>query len=269
MLRTLACALLSVGALCAGYCAGGAVVHARALEVNRFVVSGHLRLSAEDVRTLLEGMRGENILWVNLDDWRLKLQASPWVRDAAFRRRLPSSIEVTITEQEPIAIARLGGALYLIDERGNVMDQYGPRYANFDLPLVDGLAGRSRGATAADPSRAELATSLIVALQADQEIARQLSQVNVSDAANASVLLADDPAVLYVGRERFLARVRSYVQLAPTLRARVPDIDSVDLRFDDRMYVRPGRSRRGTDSAAPVAVRTAGAGPARGAGTNR
>jgi cell division septal protein FtsQ len=33
--------------------------------------------------------------------------------------------------------------------------------------------------------------------------------------------------------------VQSYVDLAPALHQRVPDIDYVDLRFDERVYVRP------------------------------
>jgi len=53
------------------------------------------------------------------------------------------------------------------------------------------------------------------------------------------VILTGDPAVLQLGEDQFLARLQSYVDLAPTLHDRVPQIDYVDLRFDDRIYVRP------------------------------
>jgi cell division septal protein FtsQ len=55
------------------------------------------------------------------------------------------------------------------------------------------------------------------------------------------VILNDDPAVVFVGRDRFLQRIRSYLQLAPALRRQVPEIEYVDLRFDERIYVRPAR----------------------------
>jgi cell division septal protein FtsQ len=45
--------------------------------------------------------------------------------------------------------------------------------------------------------------------------------------------------VIQLGEEQFLARLQAYLDLAPTLRDRVADIDYVDLRFDDRIYVRP------------------------------
>ena len=42
-----------------------------------------------------------------------------------------------------------------------------------------------------------------------------------------------------LGDDRFLQRLESYLELAPALRERVENIDSVDLRFGDRIYVRP------------------------------
>ena len=80
---------------------------------------------------------------------------------------------------------------------------------------------------------------MISSLRLRPELARRLSQVDVTNVRNAAVILDGDPAVVYVGDDRFLERLESYVQLAPTLRERVPDIDYVDLRFDDRIYVRP------------------------------
>ena len=57
------------------------------------------------------------------------------------------------------------------------------------------------------------------------------------------------------GNERFVERLQSYYELAPALRERVPDIDYVDLRFDERVYVRPareGRSPPGRRKTAPA-----------------
>ena len=57
-------------------------------------------------------------------------------------------------------------------------------------------------------------------------------------------MLQDDAALLHLGEERFLERVQSYVDLAPALRQRVPDIDYVDLRFEERVYVRPAAVKK-------------------------
>jgi cell division septal protein FtsQ len=63
--------------------------------------------------------------------------------------------------------------------------------------------------------------------------------VDVSDSHNAAVILNGDQAVIYVGEDRFAERLESYLDVAAALRERIPDIDYVDLRFDERVYVRP------------------------------
>jgi cell division protein FtsQ len=218
---------------------------AHVLMVDRIVVRGNTRLSDAQVMTILNGMRGESLMWTDLDAWRARLLASPWIREAALRRSLPSTVEVAVTERTPIGIARIDGELYLVDETGVIIDEYGPHFADFDLPIVDGLPAAKGGAgSVTDEERAALAAQVISALKGKPQIANRLSQIDVSDAHNASVILTGDGARVQLGEDRFLARLQSYLDLAPALRERVTEIDSVDLRFDDRIYVRPGRSRK-------------------------
>lgn len=234
-LQTAAIALVTAYAL---YRGAAVVTHAHVLTVDRIVVTGNERLSRGEVMAVLSGLRGERLLFTDLNAWRARLRASPWVRDAALRRSLPSTIEVAILERVPVAVARVRGELYLVDERGVLIDQYGPQYADLDLPIVDGLDA-APGDTATDEERAELATRVIAALKSKPSVAKRLSQIDVADVHNATVILTGDPAVLELGDEQFLPRVESYLSLASTLRERVADIDYVDLRFDDRIYVRP------------------------------
>src|SRR6185503_16930275 len=107
---------------------------------------------------------GENIVWTDLTAWRRRLLSSPWVRDAALRRSLPSTVEVKVWERAPIGIGRIKGELYLVDEHGVVIDEYGPKYADFDLPIIDGLTTGPGAGTALDEDRAQLAGRLIAAL---------------------------------------------------------------------------------------------------------
>jgi cell division protein FtsQ len=213
------------------------------LEVEKITVRGNERLSKGEVLAVLSGLRGESLVWTDLDAWRKRLMASPWVRDAALRRSLPSTIEVVVSERQPIGIGRVGADMYLVDERGVIIDQYGPQYADLDLPIIDGLtASSSAGGSLTDEARADLAARVIAAVRSKPAVAKRLSQVDVSDLHNASVILTGDPAVIELGEDQFLTRLQGYLDLAPTLRERVADIDYVDLRFDDRIYVRPTKN---------------------------
>lgn len=241
--RAVAVAFLKYGllmALCL-YGVSRAVTFARQsplLQVSQIRIVGNQRVSAEEIRSLLAGLGGENILLTDLEGWRSQLVASPWIREASLRRSIPSTIEVTVRERQPIAIGRMGSQLYLVDERGAAIDKYQPHHASLDLPIVDGFSGREADA-ADNQAKGQLAARIIMSLRQKPEVASRLSQVDVGDLHNASVLLTDDPAELRVGDDRFLERVESYLTLAPSLRERVVEIDYVDLRFDGRVYVRP------------------------------
>ena len=128
--------------------------------------------------------------------------------------------------------------------------------------IIDGLEATKGGEPDAEDQRAELAGRLLMAIRAKPNIAARLSQVNVTDPHNASVILNGDRAVIYVGEDRFLPRLESYLDLAAALRERVADIDYVDLRFDERIYVRPVEKvgqpvavRGGVGAAPPTAAR--------------
>ena len=142
-----------------------------------------------------------------------------------------------------MAIGRIKGDLYLVDEQGAVIDEYGPNYAQFDLPVVDGLAEPRAAATATvDPARAWLASSLLRALARQPELMRRVSQVDVANPHDAVLVLEEDRALVHLGESHFADRLQRYLELHEALHSRVPDIEYVDLRFDDRVFVRPGKS---------------------------
>ena len=139
-----------------------------------------------------------------------------------------------------MGVGRLGTALYLVDPHGVIVDEYGPNYADIDLPIIDGLSGPPpRAAGVIDGDRAAFAARVLGALAAKPELVKRVSQLDVSDVHNAVVILDGDTALLRLGEREFAERLQQYVDLAPALRERVATIDYVDLRFDERLYVRP------------------------------
>ena len=231
--------LTTLAVLLAAYYGTSLVAHAHVLQVDRIVVHCNERLSKGEILAVLNGLRGESLIWADLNGWRRRLLSSPWVRDAALRRSLPSTVEVLVWERRPIGIGRIDGEMYLIDDTGSIIDDYGPQYADIDLPIIDGLPAPIDGGTMTDSSRAELAARVLAEVTSKPEIARRVSQIDVRDLHNVSVILSGDTAVIQIGEQQFLSRLQSYLELAPALRERVASIEYVDLRFDGRVYVRP------------------------------
>lgn len=238
--RLLVAGVLAVLGLYVAYRATNLVLTAAVLQVSAIKVRGNVHLSSGEVQAIVAGLRGRNILTAPLDQYRAQLLESPWVADAALRRVLPGTVEVFVSERTPIGLCRLRNELYLLGRDGTIIDEYGPEYAAFDLPIIDGVVRRQpRGEPLIDERRTALAARLIDDVAPHTQLAGRISQIDVSDIHDAVVLLDDDAALLHVGTEKFADRLRGYIELAPALLERVSEMDYVDLRFDGRIFVRP------------------------------
>lgn len=214
------------------------LVGAKLLAVDRVVTYGNRRMSEAELDELKGSVRGQSLLLVDLQQFRARVLASPWVASVSVRRLLPSTLEVHIIEREPLAIARLGQQLYLVDGSGVIIGQYGPQHAEFDLPIVDGMAPAGADGLAIDPARAQLVARFLGSLVARPELRRSVSQVDVSRDGNVAVLLDGDATLLYLGDDQFVERLRTYLEIRSTLAERMSDVDYVDLRYGQRVIVK-------------------------------
>jgi cell division protein FtsQ len=203
--------------------------------IGHIVVRGNTRVSTGEVEAILDNLRGENLMLADLDAYRSRLVDSSWVASVSLRRVLPSTIEVRVTERVPMAIARLGQQLYLIDSTGVIIDEFGPQYGEFDLMIVDGLA---KTATAIDPARAATAARVIDALNARPAIRARVSQLDVTDPHDVLAVLKNEPALLHLGDTLFAERLQQFIQVAPKLHEMYGELDYADLRFGDNLVVR-------------------------------
>lgn len=232
------------------------VTESPALRISHVAVQGLRHLSASEVRSRVRTLEGTNIVRADLEAARRRLLGSPWIADATLRRQLPATIEIAIEERQPVALARFArGGLQLIAEDGMVLGPVGAAQAGLDLPIADGLTpvpGRSLSGPGlgvgiparVDPERAGLIGRLVESLRQDDGLLALVSEVDVTDVEDAVVLLGDDPARVHLGHEDFARRVRAYRDLAPTVLQHVDAIDSADVRYDGRVFVRPARGRR-------------------------
>lgn len=108
------------------------------LVVRKLSSDGRVRTSVDELRTVLDGLRGANILTVDIDHARRRIEELPWVKSATIQRRLPDTLHVSLVEREPLALAEAdGGRLVLIDEDGQVVNMTDLQpFA--DLPTVAG-----------------------------------------------------------------------------------------------------------------------------------
>ena len=129
--RTRVCSSLPCSSL-AGYRAFDLVYNSSLFRVNRVRVHGNVRISSGEVQALVRDLQGAHILTADLAESRDRLLESPWLAEVALRRVLPSTIDVYVSERRPFGLCRHGNQLYLVARDGTVIDEFGPQYAEFE-----------------------------------------------------------------------------------------------------------------------------------------
>ena len=94
-------------------------------------------LSAERLAELMGLPPGTNILAVDVDAMRSKIEADPWVASATVQRELPDTLHVTVQEHEPVAVL-LAGYFYLLNREGEPFKRIETGERG-ELPVITGV----------------------------------------------------------------------------------------------------------------------------------
>jgi cell division protein FtsQ len=97
----------------------------RHFQARQIVVTGHQRLSRQQVLDIAGVGLQTNILAVNLTATRRRLLADPWIADATVSRKIPSEMHIRIVEEVPLAILEMdAGQGFWINPGGEVFNRW-------------------------------------------------------------------------------------------------------------------------------------------------
>ncbi|MGA7684490.1 MAG: FtsQ-type POTRA domain-containing protein [Terriglobales bacterium] len=223
-------------------------------------VAGAQHVPHAQIMEVMGGDIGRNIFFIPLDRRKQQLEQIPWVESASVMRFVPNRLRIEIHERTPVAFARIGSHISLIDAGGNLMDlEPGPKH-KYSFPVITGMnAGEPLSMRAA---RMRSYNELIQQLDySGAHYSQDLSEVDLADADDVKVMTADSSGgvLVHLGNANYLQRYRVYVTHVEAWRQQFEKLESVDLRFDGQIIVNPdlqGITRQPalTQSAAKAAV---------------
>jgi cell division protein FtsQ len=111
------------------------------LDVDRVRIDGVGHTAAADVRRVAGIRPGDTMVGVDAGLAAAVVEGLPWVAEARVVRRWPGTVEIHVTEREPLAtIEVVEGRVALVDEDGRVLEV--TRQPPAGLPEVTGVRGR-------------------------------------------------------------------------------------------------------------------------------
>jgi cell division protein FtsQ len=226
-------------------------------------ISGTHNVPHAQVIEVLGGDIGRNIFFIPLAERKAQLEKIPWVESASVMRFVPNRLVVEIHERTPIAFARLGSRISLIDAGGTLMELPVTSKQKYSFPVVVGMNPGEPLSTRT--ARMKIYNDLVRQLDADGgHYSQDLSEVDVSDPEDVKVL-ANDPAgavLVHLGSSDYLTRYKVYVSHVRGWRQQFDKLESVDLRYDHQIIVNP--DQQGTAKAPPLTPAAAKAAMAAG-----
>ncbi len=245
LLRGLTWAGVHIGSLAvvglAGWGAYHYLTHSQRFAVRRVLISGSPSAPKAQLQSVTQRAIGQNIFAADLQGLQGQMESQSWIKVATVKRRIPDALLIQVEERVPEVLARIGSTLYLADGEGVLLDRFGPRYADYDFPILTGLDRAGRETL---KRRIALGAAFVSALYRSRpELADQVSQVDVGRDDFLEVRLNDGSAPLRVSPDAFVLNLDNYLAVRNYLAANYGAIEYVDLRWKDRITVLPAAQR--------------------------
>jgi cell division protein FtsQ len=185
---------------------------------------------------------GRNIFFIPLAQQKAQLEQIPWVESASVMRFVPNRLQVEIHERTPVAFARVGPRMALVDAGGTLMELSTKH--KFSFPVILGMNPGEPLSTRAPRMKAYM--GMVRELDSGgARYSQELSEVDLSDLEDVKVRV-NDPAgdvLVHLGSSDYLRRYKIYVTHAQGWRQQFQKLESVDLRYDNQIIVNPDMER--------------------------
>jgi cell division protein FtsQ len=228
-------------------------------------VTGMQNVTKAQIMEVMGADIGRNIFFIPLAQQKAQLEQIPWVESASVMRFVPNRLKVEIHERTPVAFARVGPRISLIDAGGTLMEL--PQKHKYSFPVILGMNPGEPLSTRAP--RMNAYNELVHDLDSGgARYSQDLSEVDLSDLENLKVRV-NDPAgdvLVELGSSDYLKRYKTYVSHVQEWRQQFQKLESVNLRYDNQVIVNPemeGKARQSMLSASAArAAAAAGVKPA-------
>jgi cell division protein FtsQ len=205
-------------------------------------VAGIQNVTKAQIMEVMGGDIDRNIFFIPLAQQKAQLDQIPWVESASVMRFVPNRLAVVIHERTPIAFARVGPRMLLIDTGGTLME-LSPKH-KYSFPVILGMNPGEPLSTRAPRMKAYI--EMVRELDSSgAHYSQDLSEVDLSDLEDVKVRVNDPQGdvLVHLGSSDYLQRYKIYVTHAQGWRQQFQKLESVDLRYDNQIIVNPDMER--------------------------
>lgn len=216
------------------------------LKPDQIEVNGNRIVSREAVLQQFAQDRNRSVLRVSLDVRRGEIERISWVESASVQRILPNRLRIELTERTPVAFARNGRELALIDAHGVILDR--PQGEDMHFPIVNGVSED------VPKDQREKRMQTYEEFIKDVDLVRagssdRVSEIDLSNPKDLRVVMTglasanDAQAVtIHFGSSEFTGKYKMLVDNFSQWQANAGRVQSIDLQYTRQVVVNPDTS---------------------------
>lgn len=201
-----------------------------AFRIRSVEITGNEHLSEGELKSLAGLKRDESLLGISSRRVYANMAASPWIRSVAVRKEFPDRLLIHIREAEPFALLDMRGKLFLVDDRGTMLEELRDIVIPF-LPVILSNPYKEREAflEAINLARAIKQTGLLSQKDHIEIISHKAQEMSVNI----------DGVVVKVGAGEYEDKLSRLSDIEQEIKNRNIAVDYIDLRFANRVLVSP------------------------------
>lgn len=208
--------------------------------VRHIEVTGAVHSAKADLERITSRYEGVNLFQIDIARVQADLRTMPWVNRIDIEKKLPDTLRIRVAERQPAALALMNGDLHYVDEQGMAFAPLTPVVGDPDLPLISNAAKK-------DLPRC---VALLRELRArDSAVYSRISEVKPMAPHGFALFDRELGAFVYVTGDGLSEKWRSFYGVVRAERIGRGTIEYADLRFADRIVIKPARSLPASDIA--------------------
>lgn len=202
----------------------------RSFLIKNILISGNNYLDEDEIRDSVGIRSGESLLNVSHEELQESIKRIAWIKKATFRKQFPDTLMINVEEATPRALLLLKQRMFLLDSDGRILEEIKDGGNPFLPVIVDIDPARDRG-------------GIIEALK----LVDSMNEKNIlSGKESVEIMLRSyglvvnmDGETLMLGYGMYGSKLDRWKGLEAEIKKRDIPIDYVDLRFENKIIVKP------------------------------
>lgn len=206
----------------------------KVLIVRHIVITGNKNITEQQIRNALALKEGSSIIYPGSKTLYERLKKISWVKDVVIRKDLNGTLTIHIKESTPVAIAMANEKAYLIDYEGQVLEDFTEKLKDNQifLPLLKDI----------DPFTNKDTLQSAVALLNfinSKGVIKSKDEITITGTQPDNLTITMNNIRIIIGNGDLENKFAKYIIVNSEIQRRGLNVQYVDLRFPDKVIVKP------------------------------